>query len=488
MRRIVAAVLGCILVAAVVPVAPADSAAGTTVVNGADYPDTLLYSTHTCPGGSQQEVTQLYRKDTVLGDHSTGFAFAGPGTMAGVLAAVYSPTTLTSISFKADHVPPTSSLDVAGYYVAEYFPNDTTRYSGYRAVSAAGDGWSSNEVADIALDWYVWSGDSQTSLGVSSTFAAFAAGHGGDGLGGWAGVEYGCDGRSFHLDDLRVTSGLGVEAYDFEGALSRSFISAPAHHDSTQLTRNLRSLTLIYPQEHYLAADGSVVGDGVLESGYIAGTAQLYRQRYGETAFRLISTKPYTAEGYAFYDIKASRRATYRVRSVPQNCCEASWSQTLTVYVKRRIKATLARQKVHRGDRIVVTGVVSIKDSGVPMVLQRRTSSGWRTLASARTTSTGSYRLTTGASSVGKWTLRVRAGAAKGLLGNVSPSFVETILRNPPPPSPPATVINPVPTELDPHPDIKARSTFTASDLRTRPATQVPALAGAPVATRVPAD
>lgn len=453
-RLLVGATAGSLLSLAPVPVA---HAVEPTVVNGFAYPDTLKYVEQRCTlSGVQPGFQPLYRQGGVLGTHATGMGFSTSDWMAGVQTWIEDPTALDSVSFATLHPEaPVNGSAADGYYRVLYDPSGgdfEDWYTGYYALntSVTGDWGAWSNMADAALTWVEPDG---TQLPNSAVLADFAEAMGGDGSGAYISFQFGCDGRDYYMDDFSVSSASTARAYDFDGALSRTYISATATHFSEELTRDLTRLNLIHGQDHHLLGDGtSVVGGGYsapnhVQGDFIDGVARLYQRPYGSSAYTGGTSGSYLATTYAGFHIRPARQTYYQIRSLPSSAFEASSSKVLLVTVKRRVRARAEDTRIRRGRTMVVTGTIFPQDAGVTVRLQRLVDGRWRTLNTRTTTTGGKYRLTALARTIGRKRLRVHVVAARGNLANVSPSVVITVVRNPAPVVSATTVINPIPVE-----------------------------------------
>lgn len=481
MTRIMAAVAGFILtLGLVVPLpAPPAAAAGPIVVSGFAYPAALSEQARSCTDGDGPTYNYLYDQVGTVGSHATGFAItSGAGGMVGVRAKITGARTLHSLWLDAYQFGTGGADATDGWVLLRYDPTDTNLeddyYWAWVELAKPEEGWYFiDDIADMEPVWTWWNGVSAEAAG-TGTLAELATAELTDGTAD-ATFYLGCQDRDFLLDGLTVGDSSGTTVYDFEGARTRSYISAAATHHAETLTRDITRLSLIYSQDHHLLGDAKVLSDTVFDTEYIDGTARLYAKRYGSSSYVQIgSAQPFEDVGYAHFAIRPNRQTYYQIRTAPQWCCEASTSKTLLVTVRRRLLIHVADTSVRRWRKIVVTGRVFPRDGGVPVTVQRLTSTGWRSIASGRTDSDGDYRLTPTATSIGRWTLRVWAGSARGLLANASPRAVVSIIRNPPPAVTPVEYINPVPDEPHLDDDLKLRAASDGQRVATRPTDATP--------------
>lgn len=454
-RRLLAAVTAASLLALVPAVSTKAAGEGDVVtVHGFEDPDLLESVVYECLGEPESDAYGAYRLGGRRGLQASGFEFNGTGALGATLAYVATPITLSSVTWATLHPDPAPvGEDPDGYALVSYYPSAAQGGGLWFAESplwADSDDWESSP--DLALIEFDWSFLDPTTNEVdpeqfySGTVSDLAADYESNGNGAYVGFGYGCTGRDYFRDDFTIVTASGETIYDFEGARSGAYISATLEHRTdAPLVRDVTRINLIHGQDHYLLGDGYGFSDGVVDSGWTAGTAQLYRRLYGSPSFTYAGARAYTETTYGQFHITPQRLTLYQLRTSAGETFAGSTSKTLVVTVKRRISATLARDRVRRGRQIVVTGRIAPGDSAVTVQLQRRIDGRWYNLSSARTTSGGYYTLSALARTAGKKVLRVNVVTAKGNLGNVSPSLVVTVLRYRPPATRSVFVINVIP-------------------------------------------
>ncbi|WP_182376354.1 hypothetical protein [Nocardioides sp. WS12] len=431
-------------------------------IHGFEDHDDIYYEAFGCPGQPASNYYYDYRLGGARGHQATGFQFDGTGVMAGLTARVQDPTALASVTWSTLHPDAPVNANADGYALAQYYPNNFGDEDGYwfalSPLFAGSSGWQgSGDLADIEFSWAfldIETDEVDPNRGYQGTVADLALDYDSDGYGAYVGFAYGCTGRTFSMDNMRVTSAGSDRIYDFEGARSGAYISATLEHKTdAPVIRDVTRINLIHGQDHYLLGDGYGFSDGVVASDWTAGTVHLYRRLYGTPSFRYVTARTFLKTTYGQFRITPAKQTLYQVRTLPGETFAGSTSKTLVVTVKRRISATLARDRVRRGRQIVVTGRIAPADRDVIVRLQKRVDGKWYNLSSSRTASGGYYKLSTLASTAGKRVLRVSVVTAKGNLGNVSPSLVVTVLRYRPPATRSVSVVNPIPPTHEP--DIK---------------------------------
>ncbi|MBM7520502.1 hypothetical protein [Nocardioides nitrophenolicus] len=435
----------------IVPAPPAIAASQTVVVAGYAFPAGLRYVAGGCTGTGTATPYAAYRAGSVLGDHAIGLAFGGhPGGMGGVSAWVSDPGDLLDAALATYHpspLPGTPGVDGHITIAFDAFGNgfQTSWLVGRYDVSNL-TGWHlGDDVADIATDWY-WSDDSTQEY--AGWTLPEVAGDWGPGSGGaWLDFEFGCRGRDFFFDDLRLRTSAGTTTYDFEGVPSQAYISAAPTHHSAALERGITRLDLVKGQDHYLLADAKTPGDGVWSPGYVPGTATLWARPWGAPGFSPVASGGFGTDSYAQFHVQPDRQTEYQVRTSGDDTFEASASATLLVTVARQVNARAPATRVRQGQPIRVRGRIAPGDAGVRVSLQRKVGKHWRTVDRARTRAGGRFALRVDANRVGRWTVRVSVAAAKGNGASVTPGTrIRVVPRPQPQPQPaPAPVYVPVP-------------------------------------------
>lgn len=452
MRRILVATAAALAtVLGLAPPPPAVAADQTVVVNGYAFPSGLRYVADPCSGTGTPTPYAAYRRGSVLGDHAIGLAFAGEtGGMGGVAAWVADPASLLDASLATFHpsgLPGGSGAD--GHITIQFdaVGNGFQTYwlEGRYDVSNL-TGWhAGDDVADIPTDWH-WS-DDDTLSSSGQTLAELADAWGAGSGGAWLDFEFGCRGRDFYFDDLRLRTPAGTTRYDFEGVPTQSFLSAAPTHHSTALERGITRLDLVKGQDHFLLADANTAGDGVWSAGYVPGTATLWARPWGAPDFSPVAEGAFESGSYAHFHIEPARQTEYQVRTTGNDTFEASTSATLLVSVARQVNARAPATRVRQGQAIRVKGRIAPGDAGVRVSLQRKVGKHWRTVDRAKTRRNGRFALKVTASSTGRWTVRVAVVAAKGNGASVTPGTRIRVLPRPKPqPQPvPQPVYVPVP-------------------------------------------
>lgn len=215
--------------------AEAAEGAGTTVVRGTTFPEPLtaqlsFVGCADLPGLVPEVPRAQVGTGTVAppaGARSLGFDLAG-GNAVGALfmRPAMAATTTADLQVYAE----VGARGVA--YAAYQEPADAgtsrvwvgradlvTRASGWQRVDATGMrySWTKRDLGSGA----VLGAGPATAVGV----VAFAATHGGDGSGFYT-LGFGCDGRPFSIDVLRVGTAGGIRTFDLEGLATTTTLTA----------------------------------------------------------------------------------------------------------------------------------------------------------------------------------------------------------------------------------------------------------------------
>ena len=436
---------------------PAHAATVTVRVKGFDYPSGLMSIGDRCGAAGYVAPSTLYRSGGQLGSHATGLGFGGStSSESGVAAHVANPSSLTSISFWTNHpAGPDADSAADGHFFAALDPSAgdfSTFYYGYLPLDVGVSGWGQwSNLANYDIQWYFWNGASSSGPFHTDKNIAELANTLGNGSGARVGFEFGCNGRNYYMDNFRVATTSRTTVYDFEGVPTETYLSSYPRHHSDHLVQDLRKLRLTTGQGHWVAGDSWSRGDGNVGVGWFKGSARLFAKPHGRSTFRRVATRTFTTDEHAWFKIRPAKNTVYRVDTPGTSVFDTSTSKTFAVSVKRRVRMKVADTTLIRGNTIKVSGVVIPGVRGARVALQKKKATGgWTTIDRARTRARGKYVLKKGATSTGKWTLRVASASGKGNLGNNSPKVSVTVKPPPPQPEPyvppdEEEVVNPVP-------------------------------------------
>ncbi|HEX3932979.1 MAG TPA: hypothetical protein VHW64_19995 [Nocardioides sp.] len=445
-------------------VSPAQAADVPVTVHGHDLAGAGLY----LAGGScttwapdpidafPNNVYDLYKKPGTIGQRAIGWQFGASGGAtgegAGPLVLLNSPASLTNLRFS-------SYMDTAdsgaGNVIAFLAPDGDFSdgyYAGALTLGANSAGWGTwNQVDNYPLTWSHWLGASWASGTVSDTIQGLARSSG-SGARAYVGPELGCHGDDWYVDDLRVATTSGTRTYDFEGARTESSfggwrkLSSPTDKfvwGLKHFVRNYGESDWVDGFAGYRNDEASVgkVGGFV----YFGDRGSLYARTYGSKKFHKVSTKSFTAQYAAAFELKHLKKHTdYYFKYPGTVALSPSRSQTLSVDVRAEVRGHLLNKSVFKGARLTVSGQRLPGDAGVKVMVQRKLKGHWRTIGSSRTHRHGKFRVGARAGSVGTWHLRLSVPKAKGNLGNQTGAFTVRIKRRPAPPPPPV-IVTPAP-------------------------------------------
>jgi hypothetical protein len=422
-RLLTALVAMVVATGAVTSLAPGAQAAAAPIrVDGHDDlgASGLGLSSEDCSGSSTPPaVNQLSRLGGTLGTHSLGWQPA-LGYEAGVYAYSADPDHLTTLA--ADVLPTLGST--SGHVIAWYYdssPGYTGGYwYGYASLNPSGASgtWLPTSGVSSSLTWTYYEGG-YSEAGGTATIASFATARGGDGN-AYVGLEFGCDGDPYYMDNLRVTDGAGARTWDFEGApaMARQWL----HNGVKWVTGGTVSIRV--GQAVTVWADGK--GPGVGE--YFNGTGYFQTAPYGGS-YRTSLTRAFTVSDYAKWDgigealATPQRRTAFRFLEGGSDFYGSDYSAPIVVEVVPIASLKIRDRTIRRGQKIVATGVLTPHNRGTVVKLQRKRSSGWRTIASTHTVSGGTYKVTKRARTTGKWIVRVLMVAGGGNLSTTTRSL-----------------------------------------------------------------
>ncbi|WP_126688209.1 hypothetical protein [Nocardioides ferulae] len=280
-------------VAAVLGAAPA-LADGTVVVRGTDFPEgrdaQLSFVGCAAPGQRSVEPLRPYigrgPATPPAGERSLHYDLAG-GNALGSLHYVDS-MLATSVAGLSVYAPRgASGVAYAGFQ--ERKDAGSSRVWFGRAVLTAPAGrWHAVDVATLSYTWTQYDIGNWKVLDVApaATVRVFAATHGGDGAGLYT-IGFGCDGRAFHLDALRIGRPGDVTTYDLEGLATSATMTASAAQ--------------------------VVAGEGVTLAGALRDSAGARLSR----ATMILEAKPYAADEFQTVQVMPADAVDPRVTVEP---------------------------------------------------------------------------------------------------------------------------------------------------------------------------
>jgi hypothetical protein len=226
--------------------------------------------------------------------------------------------------------------------------------------------------------------------------------HGGSGGGAELGFLFGCNGKAFFVDDLRLSTDDGDRVFDLGGYRSRTTLYTHS--------RARRSLTLNAGQAVKVTAKvrsrtgKALSGKALVQSRPRAGKkwSTLDQRRIGRT-------------GNVTFKAAPDLTSVYRVRYVGTNKYEGSTSQALKILVRKRVSASLVDKTVTRGHSFTATGRV-LPSRSARITLERYLKGAWRVVKRGSTDGQGRYRISSIAKSLGASYWRVAARPGGGTL------------------------------------------------------------------------
>jgi hypothetical protein len=441
-RKIVSVLLGALLLATSLA-APAAARDTVTVVRGHDLdtPNMLLFQDRCSTFATEvpPAATQYMRRGGTRGTHAIGWQYDLDDWEVGPTAVVLEPTTLTR--FTVDVHSPTGRA--RGHVVALYVdstPGYTNGYwVGFASLDHDASGWTRYSLADRVLSWSYRSGPDSEFNAHSATIRDFTAQRGGDGA-TLVGVALGCEGEQFFVDRLVVGDATDTTTYDFEGMATMSHLEWSTDPEG-KVVKNRPRFTVDLGQKFWMLGH-SHSPDFVFE-----GRGSLWAKPYGRQKFVKLATSTFSPRFYAGFRVWSDRRAVFRFLGEGNAIFDTSSSETVTVDVRARVRASVVDKKLVQGQRLAVQGEVLPRAKGRRVFLERRVDGRWVTLDRGRTRAKGVFGLDTVARTPGTWVIRVRVASGKGNVGNETSTRTVTVKRYVPPPS------NPGPPPPDPTPE-----------------------------------
>lgn len=161
-------------------------------------------------------------------------------------------------------------------------------------------------------------------------------------------------------------------------------------------------------------------GDQVTISGYLrtmSGTSvagesvSLQRRFVGTTTWTTHASATTSSTGRVSFSTAPSRHTEYRLRHSATTGYGASTSSVVKVSVRPVLTFSASQTKALLGRTTTIKGKISPSYSGQTISLQRLQSGTWRTLASMKPSTTGTYSFPVKPTSTGSWTYRVHVPA-----------------------------------------------------------------------------
>lgn len=417
MRRPIAIAVG-LLMAAVFWAAPA-KADSTVVVRGLDFPEgsTTGLSITGCAGifdrAAEPIATYLSRSpDAPAGTRSLKYDLGG-GNAVGSQHQVGSMAATTVAGLSLHAAEGASGVAYAGYIA----PADWTTgliWIGRAGLEEAPGGWRPVEATGLTYTWTQYDLSTWQAVAAAEAPSAvpeFLAAHGGDGPGFYA-VGFGCDGRPFKIDALRLGSAGDVTTYDLEGFTSTTTITGSATRivagDSVTLEGSLRDNR------------GKPLPHGLLV---------LEEQEYGAHGFTQVdgATEP-VGDGDPRVTVQPDTRTVYRWRFVGTWSVDASISATFTVEVGSVVVATVDDSAA--GGPLVITGTVTPGGTHLRATLSHLGVDGRSEVATTRVGRDGTFRFEVRDPDPGQYVVSVPAGD-----GNLPGESAVLVVAAPPEPT-----------------------------------------------------
>lgn len=348
-----------------------------------------------------------------------GFAYEAP-SMTYAAVDVYSPSAASTGNILAVFYEDIPGYGLGAWWgVGDWYDDQT--------------GWGTLTLHDATLSWYFVQGGTVVGTAPDATVPAFTTSR--DLSSGNLGVTGGCDGNDYYLDNLRLVGTLD-DRYDFERAASRAYTGFEGRPKAS-------SLSFGYRQARWVWGDAALYENFENYNGRDAGwywapptPIRLYKKAYGASSFSLLSSAiDTTLESSAWFKVAPKKRTVYQAR-YPDGYGFPARSATIVANVRRGVFLTVYDKSLYAGQNLVTYGKLDPRDRGVKLFVQRRTSSGWKTMRSGYSGTGGAYRMATRITAIGSWRVRVVAAAAKGNLKSISPVRLIEVKRRPAKPQP----------------------------------------------------
>ncbi len=426
------------------------------VVSGHDLPaSNLLEWRSDCANhlvGPNNLPDWWYRKGGKLGTHAIGWAHPTGNDESGPLVPIAAPASLSRLTVHLN----SANGGTTGHGIVLYYDTRPAYANGVwlgvtNPFTETGAGWEAQPWRfDLAsFTWtFIPNGGGATTAGGTATIQNFANNASGNGNGAYVGMAAGCDGGTFYVDDLEVTTNAESYTIDFEGAPTAVGLVRWVPKRSTWQGGKNDSAAIKYGGNLFLG--GFAIGwgldperDGVFTTSndysVFDGTGTLRKKVYGSKKWVKVKTGSYGPGDPGFIDLAVfdatpSRRTLYRFDSAGSPVFDTGPSYQMVVNVKARVTASVAQRRIRVGQFVTLRGNLAPKNKGTTVQLQRKIGAKWKTLSQGKTGKKGTFTLRARARAAGRWTVRVRALAGKGNLGDTTRNKYVSISKPKPKP------------------------------------------------------
>lgn len=195
------------------------------------------------------------------------------------------------------------------------------------------------------------------------------------------------------------------------GSTSPSATQTSSPSPSSTTTPAPREVSLI-------ASNGTVTwGNDVLLSGQVLSTdpecegqeAVYIRRRFVDAPrFRVLVTAHTDSEGGFETRQEVNRSAKYKATLFRADECEGAASELVTVFVRVKVTVSVSDNPIQQGNFFTVSGEVKPSHRGTKVILDRKSSTGWRKVDGVTVGRGSRYSFTLVAGWEGERTFRVR--------------------------------------------------------------------------------
>ena len=295
---------------------PAQAASGSRTLSGPATGDPDVYLTYVgCTellgsAAAPSSRINLGPYAAPMGRRSLGLVPTGAGSASGPYASFSS---LAKVDASVAAAATGGSAGVSWVMAVTRQSPTGTAWRGRAGVSVPAGAWTTVSTAALTYDWELVdlaSGATVDEVG-SATPAQFAADHG-DGY-GFAVTGFGCDGKAFNLDAIRVSG----STFDFEGVTLSTTIEADKKKAS--------------PDEE-VQLTGRVT-DG---SGRVTGDPLVLESRVPDGAWAPVGNPVYASrDGVAQVVVRVTETTEYRWHRPESQYADEGWSDVVTVTVDK---------------------------------------------------------------------------------------------------------------------------------------------------------
>lgn len=347
--------------------------------------------------------------DGGLGKRALSWDIEGSGMHTGPAAHTDTPNELTDLSTQLRWI----AGGVTGGVVVHFHPKDGGVWKGYQALPPDTT-WGWHEVAvdlsSINFTWRHFTGNVQDGSAPASTLRNLVNDRGGNADGAEVGFAFGCEGKDFVLDGLKLSTDAGSITYDYEGYATAAGLrlSGAATGRTTVIAGARVKLTATLKRR--------IGGDPVRT------TVTLQRRPLSASRWTDVTRLELGSDGTATYSVQPVRASAYRIIYDGAGLVDGDVSASVSSKVRANVQAKIAKRKVITGKSFTIKGRFW-PGRATKLKVQSYHNYKWTTFKVIRSKRNGTFKVSRKTSRIGKSYWRVLVPAGDGNLSGHSPSM-----------------------------------------------------------------